>query len=283
MSNIFKSDNQVTSRVASYSILVIDSADRSPSQPLNNFNVAQGIILASGYPTRIGLTTIYYPCATPNVNQVNNTISITNGTTIYTATVPEGFYNNAELATAIATALNSVGYSGTFTVTSDAKTFYYVVTNSTTAFAFIKTPNKTKDLLLMSGLQTNTTQALTQNGTYNSLLYTNFIDIRSNQLTRFQKILDSASDNFSDHIIERIFIEFGVTSRTSMQSLNTAQFWTRPFTIAYELVNVKWMQYLPQGEFVANTDFYLTDDQGEPIYNPVGAPNFQMKYLLSET
>lgn len=279
--------NVVTTRQASYSYVCFDSNDRGTGQPLNNFTLSQGKIIAAGYPTRIVPVSLQFPWSIPNVNIMNNTISITNGTTIYTATIAEDFYTNAEFAVVLASALNSLSYpgGGTFSVSINPKTFYYTVSlTASQTFAFINTPGKSKDLLQMSGFSLNTTQALTQVGAYNNLQYTTYFDIRSNSLTQFQKITDTSSDSISDHIVMRVYINGGYgAGRTSATDLNTKEWWCRPGSVFYEPINPKYMIYIPEGQFISNTDFYVSDDNGNSLYFPTGSPPWQINFLISET
>lgn len=275
-------DKAQTIRFPATALLAIDSTDRQDGDSLNNFIVQPGKILTPGYFTRIALTTFQMEWAIPNVNQQNNTLLVTDGVTTVELTITEGFYTISELGTALQTALNTWGLGGTFTVTVAPKTQYYVVTNDTIPFAFQLTDPflqwGEKSLLPMMGLQLNTSLSLTQNGTYNNLMYTTYFDIRSTKLTAFQKVKDSSSDLKSTDLIIRIFIDFG----QGTQRTDTTMWWTRPGSIAFDVTNPKWIRYVHTGQFLSDLDFQVLDDFANPLYFPEGHPGYNMIFEASE-
>jgi len=272
-------EQAVTVKPITSAILVLDSFDRGTGQPVNNFTLQPGAILSSGYFSRIVPVVLHFPYAIPNVNPKNNTLTISNGATNTIITIPEGFYTIAELATQLQTSLNASGFGGVFAVSVDVKTLYYTVTNTLIPFKIINTPGKSNDLVYMAGFETNNTLSLTQVGTYNNLQYTTFIDIRSNKLTKFQKVSDVSSNLTATTLLYRVYISWQTLNIRN----NDNMFWTRTATIAFETTNPKHIRWIPSGEFLSDVDISLYDDNEELLYIPAGHPDFQISLYLSET
>jgi hypothetical protein len=268
----------VTTRVQSEAFILLDSADRPDGQPLNNFQLAVGRIISPGYFTRLALVTLDFQLAIPNVNPMNNTLVLSNGLSNVTITVPVGFYNTAEMESQLNTSLNTWGLGGTFTVTRDAKTLYFIITNSTTPFKIVPGSPGT-DLSAMLGLDINTTLALTQNGGYNNMMYTRYIDITSKCLTAFQKVQDTGSDFGSTNIIIRAYI----SGPNGIPRTDANMGWTRTTFLSFDLVNPKWMNWVNSGQMISNIDFQLYDENSRLLYLPPGYPDFTMNFLVSET
>jgi len=82
----------------------------------------------------IGLLSVIMPNTFYNINDFNNTISVTEGSNTVSIVLSNGVYNIASLLTTLSTALtNNLTLTGTFTCTLDAIT-QKVVISSTVAF-----------------------------------------------------------------------------------------------------------------------------------------------------
>jgi hypothetical protein len=273
-----KGYDTVTTRIQSEAYVLLDSADRPKGQPLNNFQLAVGRIMSPGYFTRLALVVVQFPLAIPNVNPMNNTLVLSNGTSNVTITFLEGFYNTADMETQLNTSLNTWGLGGTFTVTRDPKTLYFIITNSTTPFKIVPGPPGA-DLSEMLGLDINTTLALTQNGGYNNMMYTRYIDITSSCLTAFQKVQDTGSDFGSTKIIHRLIWD----TTNGIPRADSNMGWTRTTFESFALQNPKWMNWVNSGQMISNIDIQLLDEIGRPLYIPAGHPDFTLNFKVSET
>lgn len=116
--------------------LYISSNDRQTSDPIDNINVTihEGVKLND--VRKIEVREAIIPITVYNVTTgVNDGFTVTDSTTTqYVITIAEGSYSTASMAQTLALYLNYVS-SDTFTVSYDAKTFKYVIKNTTGAFA----------------------------------------------------------------------------------------------------------------------------------------------------
>lgn len=77
---------------------------------------------------------LIFPNSIYNLNSNNNTIYVYQSATQYSASITAGVYTVSNLAAAVATALNSMGASGTFSCSISSTTYKMTISNDTTAF-----------------------------------------------------------------------------------------------------------------------------------------------------
>lgn len=257
--------------------------------------------LLTGYLTRLALTEMNINWATPNVNQRNNTLTMavqsSSGVRYGRLTIPEGFYKPTELATAIMAQFISV--FGTFlnytapgnplfvsfsTVTSsftleaqsssgpgswDNFTFSilpgikYMANPPTIPTAL---PAVQDDLTEMMGLtptsETVGTTELIVNGGFATMMYTPYIDVVSNLLTKNQNVADgdSAKIYTSSKLARIYFSNESIEARTEDNIPGV-----RPFVCRREFVTPKQIQW-DNTENVDAIDIQVLDHKGRPIY-----------------
>lgn len=186
--------------------------------------------LMFGYMTRIELTEINFQWNIPNVNEYNNTLTFVlydNAGVIgdyFRIEIPKGFYTAPELAIAVRTALNAapevvaagltfnvlVGGADpnagtanttvsitnpTFQISRTAGTGYFRILPYNLSSAVSGLPALQDDLANMMGLTPYFSPSLSAyysaiSGSYSSMLYTPYVDIVSNLLTKNQNVRD---------------------------------------------------------------------------------------------
>jgi hypothetical protein len=110
-------------------------------------------------------------------------------------------------------------------------------------------------------------------------LYTPYIDILSNNLTKFQKIKDTdTAPSKRTSMISRVYLSgVGNPQLTSAAGLGT-----QPFIMTADLNTPKTIRWSPD-ETVFNLDFTVNDFYGDPIYWDANFPTeFQMTLLCAE-
>ena len=121
-----------------------------------------------------------------NVNDNNNKIYFTEGSTERTATLTNGYYDMNELKTEIQTAINNVA-SVTFTVSIDTKTNKYTITRPSGNFYFTfgtNTTNSAKKLLGMNQSDGNASSSHTSDKPVDLNTYPNiFVRIQEDNNT----------------------------------------------------------------------------------------------------
>ena len=113
-----------------------------------------------------------------------------------------------------------------------------------------------------------------------NFLYTSYIDITSNALTKFQKIKDTDTATLKrSSIISRVYLS-GVGNPQSTSS--EYGLGCQPFFLTADLNTPKVVRWSPD-ETVFNLDFSLYDQYGDPIYWDGRYPTeFQMTLLCAE-
>lgn len=193
--------------------------------------------LLAGYLTRIELTEINFQWYIPNVNETNNTLTLALYTALGAVqeyvrlTIPRGFYTAAELARAVKTALNASAGGGALamtynvliggldpntgtantTQTCSSAEFLITRTGGTGFFRIVPfnlsssvsgLPVLADDLTNMMGLTPSNAAGLSAyyssiQSSYASMLYTPYIDIVSNLLTKNQNVQDGDTAKFT--------------------------------------------------------------------------------------
>lgn len=258
-----------------FSRFTFDARDRNirVRQPVNNFILDN--LKVNGTFTKIGLDYMSLFLDMPNINPNNHNISVVVGSTQYDLVLADGYYNIATMKTALLALLNTIA-GQSWNITTDPITNRFTVTNAT-SFYFVASYGGF-DFREMLGIDIANpmTPAVTQEFFYPpTMLYTQYIDIVSNTLNKFVKVRDSSSDGSTRNLIARV-----ATSFLTQQPINdTTIYWDKPFTVAYEVVNMAWLRY-SRDEYINTLDISLLDDKGLPLQARI--PHFLFSFLLTE-
>jgi hypothetical protein len=202
-------------------------------------------------------------------------------------TVPPGFYTGTELATAINVASTAAGAANvpaivagdipqcTYSLTNNLFTFTsppapsaprFAVWNFTSPSTFPSQQNLVtqiyKDLLSIMGYYTDQNPDVSPGNPFVSgsapLTFTQYIDICSPQLCKFQYFRDGSTTNLSrrSDVICRLFI----SNNISIQEANGQ----RPFVINRQYYNERVMRWSADNS-VGTLDIQLYDDVGQPL------------------
>ena len=278
--------------------IVLNSRDRSSGSynsctfNARNQNIIQGQIHS------IAVSEINFPYDIPNIQAGYNTFTLTPavGFSTLTVTVPPGFYTGAELETAINDAITAAGLAASPPIaTGNLPTVSFLTTANLFDFnaAASDTPNSVwaisspvtlpwngtgtvgagqvgKDILSIMGFESS------QNGTNivdsdpvqgNSvfsaasaapLLFTQYIDVCSAQLCKFQRFRDGSTTNLArrSDVICRLYIANNVATQEDEG--------TRPFIINRQFLNARVMKWTADNS-VGTIDIQLYDDVGQPL------------------
>jgi len=304
-----KPPKTVVTRPSSTAILGVDSDDRFNSsqtsaqnaiQKYNDFTINKNQNLMQGAFNRIQLTDIRFPWAIPNINARNNKmIILPNSTDIIEDSVvveiPEGYYTGAQLAAKVeqqiiadcsGVAADIVYLIVTYNARGEGE-FEFSMTGGTGPFSleileYTESPQQAADtgfwvssnqLMKTMGLDelTGTTDLYTLPiiGGNASLLYTDFVDIVSEQLTNFQKVKDITTNNTVPRqaLIERLYITNEISQNDPANVPGTY-----PFTIMRQIRNPKSIRW--SGEHsIGQIDIKLYDMFGQPLYQPTQQVN----------
>jgi len=220
---------------------------------------------------RIGLDYAYFVYDCPNVNPINQRFTITlAGPTVGVVTVPTGYYaTRAALATAMQTAIQSLGGGfAAFTVTVDATTQQFLITNAAT---FSITATEPNTLIFGTFHGTRNATAVGPNFVYRTkvsqLIYTRYIDVLSNAITKYQKG-DQTTSRRAANLVERLY-----TISTS------APVSAMPAPIQFENDNVKMIKYIPDSD-IGLVDIELKDEFGNILYYDETLMNFEISLVF---
>lgn len=283
------SEAVITTRNFASSYLLIDSQDRylidrttntylvNPAINPNNILINNQKTLGMGAIKRIALTELSFPFTTPNVNETNNTLWIEGELgDIYYCGVPENFYTQSELATALEDALNNnlIDYQtgqagdpfGTWSVSVTPKNTFTITTTGTVSFQIINNPNINKQSL-MQVMGFNVLENISQIATsytsgYAPMYYTRYVDIVSNTLTKFQNIKDAQTQQYYSDQVYRLYIDNPL----------------EPSIINKVISNPKFIEW-NENQFITSIDIRLLDQWGQPFYIP--KPNWNINYFLT--
>jgi hypothetical protein len=215
---------------------------------------------------RFGLESAFYNWPIPNVNTRNNIITFFSSfsSTTHTVTLTEGFYQTlTALSTEMQTQLNSVaGASGlTFTLSIPAN-LGYVLDMTTVGGSFYFTDTckfitKGLHLLHMPSGVTKLTNSLRTGQA--DLQYTRWFDIVSFQLDQYNKNPFTSSRNGEQNIVARIY-------------MGTAQTpWIPDYGYRdYLQNNIRYVNF-NRDQSLANIDFKVYDEFGDPLYVPTNS------------
>jgi hypothetical protein len=273
--------------------LVLNSRDRTGGNDYNallfnaeNQNIIQGDI------HHITVSEVNFPYDIPNIQEGSNIFTMQNlqGATLITIFVqpPNGFYTGSELATAInaaATAYavtisfapsnlplcsyNSTNNQFTFTSpTAPAGGAGFNTWNLISPYTFPITqpiaPTLGKDILSLMGYPFVGTNTITATAPLVSgsapLIFTQYIDICSPQLCKFQYLRDGSTTNLArrSDVICRLY----VSNNIALYQNNPEG--VRPFIINRQFFNARIMKWTADNS-VGTVDINLYDDCGQPL------------------
>lgn len=304
-------EDTVTMRNPQSALLLIDSQDRykltvegvydqNPELNPNSIYINHQKLNGFGEIKRAGVTDVYFPWRTPNINIRNNTfglgLELTPGVfTTYFITVPEGFYKPSELATAMQTIMNSVvGFQifpatapptylpagGGWFVSTSPITNAFTITNATITFsqptaAYISSAQSSIDQVINFNAPEEANAVNTFTGGIPSMAYTQYIDFVSTNLTKHQRLKDNLTQFNYTNIIYRLYLSSG-TYQTALT--DDTYFGSRPADI-YRQVPVPKFMLWNKNEMISAIDVKLYDDAGELLYIP--QENWDASYLIT--
>lgn len=272
------------------------------SNPKNPFDlqIYSQSQLVTGRCRRLKLKELNMTYNVPNVNPRNNVLFIQMSSTddIFQIDLNPGFYLPEDLATALELLMNNgsgaggtvtpdtpVGGITTWSVTwnSDSNTFTISDGNGASdAFRVLPklgqpipswsvTPAEPRSSTLaeMMGFNNcgNGYAIETLTSSYATMLYTTYIDVVSNWMTKNQYIVDrSTNQKTGNSILARLYIAPERYYSTS----NTTIIGTRPFALYKEWSNPKEINW-DEKEPIASINIQLQDDKGNILYAPDSA------------
>jgi len=329
----------ITQRPTSTALFCISSADRYKTQEESRndsmspyrFTITKNESLLNGFFTRMALTEIRFPWTLPNISRqtFTNQIGLSVGadtdvidilTTNETTPVnlDDLWLSPAELAAAITAKWNFLYPTNTITMSvTDALQFELVAnTAATDVYVFPLEqvygtpflPANTYQLFdMMNWTNANVTPELVQfSGVGYNLLWTNYVDIVSNNLTYNQSLKDSSTSQSQRDIIYRVYLTDGtqpfnypynpVTNNTTnavgvaVQYAGVLPQGSRPFMIYRQFASpkeIRWSKNQPIGQCT----FEVYDDKGRALadlfpptsnYTNSQSANWDMTMLVSE-
>jgi len=295
-----KEEKSLTSRKAQSALLLLDSRDRYnikddvyeqllETSP-NSFLINPQRTLGAGLIKRIAVTEFSFPWSTPNVNERNNTLIITDipSGTEYYITVQEGFYTPSELADEIKAQM-TIGWKNVNTGVADPtynapwdcytspKTNRFTITSSLAGTLWkVKPASGLSGLMNITGYIANKDATDTFiSGGIPSMSYTSYIDVCSKALTKYQNLKDTLTQlNYSD-IICRIYLGNNINGPTT----DTTYFGSRPcLNLSNQIVNPKYILW-NENEMLTTIDIQLYDERGELLYIP--KDNWDLDFFLT--
>lgn len=279
---------------------------RTDKQPEYSFSLYKGQSVLNGFIKRLALTEINMEWNVPNVNTYNNNFGIVvvgadlSGVSEYevVVSVPTGFYTPLELTTYLQTTINSTltsagvidpGKVADVKISIDPKTLYLTIAGKGTAVngatltlkvpTTLGTPNLNKTTMYeMLGLRNIVDTFAIVNlfpnpfwvGNYASFLYTRYIDITSENLTKKQEVKDSSTqppEVGANNLLARVYVgNSGLSeSRFDVSGVGCNIVGTRPFQLYKQYTTPKYI-YWDSREFINLIDIKVYDDAGRPLY-----------------
>ena len=287
-------------------------------QPCNDFKIISGGALIYGYIKKIQIsqTQLFYNIPTVNINNGSLTLICPDIPYAAALQIPTGFYTPEELAAQMELLITQVNfgpfrpgftvvyspYTGFVFSTNTPSTFYFldpIIFVPTLPLAIINSFLRTYRLI---GMDTNNCGPATNvpivspkakvtqvSNTVPQMLYTSYIDIISETLTKYQKVKDcDSSAQKQASIISRIYLAGTGPPQPVAGDGNVYPIGSRPFAIVQDMNYCKTVRW-SKDEAVNSLDFQLKDQYGELIFqssplisNDVYYTEFQMTLLCIE-
>jgi hypothetical protein len=281
---------------------------RPPPYQSTTYN-ALGQNIIQGQVEKVSLNEVNFPYDIPNVQAGFNTFTILsaaypNGEMVIT--IPPGFYDGTQLATAINAEIASA-FPTAIVPVSDLPAVFFDATNLLFSFEAPQTPTLPpagdcllsssftysvglvagfiqygRDLLSIMGFKNyqgfqlpgRFTTAVSLTSTAAPLTFTSYIDICSPELCQFQELKTGNTTNFSRRtdIICRLYVSNNI-------SVNDAGY--APFIINRQFTNERMMRWTADNS-IGNMTIQLYDDLGQPlVYTWLPRP-FQITFNVYE-
>jgi hypothetical protein len=291
--------------------LVISSRDRFSGtyqnpvkQPYNNFTIQKGFPIQQGQIMSVKVAEINFPYVIPNVNDYNNLCVVLINGVAGIITVPTGFYTGTTLATAINARANILfpGHAPVLTYNADGTYAWVASAGDNIALyplfqfdadpltSYLTQPVTRDCLLTVMGFnfayQDYTTASDGKISGFAPLLYTQYIDITSDNMTQFQDLPDASTGTpNTSHVICRLYIANETSTTIQDASGNPLLPGTFPFNIHRQFKNPKIMKWNSQNS-IDRINIRLYDDQGRlvrlPTSGTTGYPDFQITLQSAE-
>ena len=203
---------------------------------------------------KVGCASYKFISKIQNINDYNHTGVIDTGSQSYDVTIPNGQYNETQLALAVQTELNTLGL-GVFSVVYDVATGKFNIVAPIAVF-FEKNPiTGYRDFFDMMGLQKDTVAPSinTSSVFLVNLVYTDCVYIVSNELNKSRDKREFNSNYATDHIV-CIYLD----SSGSVSS---------------RIENIKYIDIAPLGALDI-IDIQVLDEEGRPLESQ------QFKYIM---
>ena len=302
-----------TIRQPAYTALMVDSMDRYPQgfpdsidhvTSSSQWQLNANNYALNGYFTRVALTQVQFVWSLPTIIAgYNDSLSFTNASGSYSATIPQGFYSCSMLSNAIAGAVNAAAGSTLLTSSTvgDGGNLIFTTASSNFLFDAPHTYGTSAEgrFFQTSGILPNYPMTPNSSGTIYtltnappSLLPTRYIDITSKYLTKFQRVKDTTTliVNNSQNILARVYafasggsIAYPFPPSSADASGNIIWTAPRPFVINQEFTNAKQLHWNPE-EAISNFDITLYDEYGSLVpWTPQIGSEYQFTLLCSET
>lgn len=245
----------------SQAYLIVNSNDRNKDlypDPANYKVIGDRFSFAGREISFIKATEFSMNYDIPNICNRNNVMVVDDGATSYPLSVPQGYYDEAALASILQTQLIGAIGGGQSVLWSTVQQRFSIQT--TIPIKFTQYPLQKKDLSDVMGFAKNG-PLLTSNVSGSSdLVYTRNMYLKSNDLHKYKNINDqSTSQNLIDILMTIPVYQPGADL-------------TKPQTISYEASWPKNISY-DNANSITAFDMQLLDDQGETLYNPDGVSN----------
>ena len=319
----------ITMRPSSTALLTIDSEDRykdyiqaraAPTSPYN-FAIQKPENMMAGFFTRLAVTEVNFPWTIPNINvktrQITVGLSVSAGPiSLFTVTLPRGFYKPSQLAAALQTTIAALdGSLAGFTMTYGSfagftgaePVFQYNTNNAAVQIQFLPLPynttaypfsSDTKQLFDLLGFNAdNSVLEQTTYGAYTLCQPIRYVDIVCNQLTSVATVKDQTSQPVVRDMLCRIYLGDGGGTGQSTTQPSDASFCPpgcAPFTIYRNFTFPKQIQWIPNQNIPGFLQFQLYDDAGALLDTSLELPtlpvnlynflntNWSMTMLITE-
>jgi hypothetical protein len=260
-------------------------------QQCNNFSIQSPGALIYGYIKKIQVsqTQLQYniPTVVPGKNDYFELGTEGSDLDFYLITIPFGYYTPEELAAVLQIRIiqSEPTLFAAFTVTYNALTGFTFNTNVDGLLIYFVSPAIVVDFVTSAetALKLRTYRLLgmdisnSNTGTYDAFekqvsantpnfLYTPYIDICSQTLTKYQKIKDTdSSPSKLTSIISRIYLSGTGQPQVASGDLNVFPLGSRPFTVTQDCNTPKVIRW-SRDEAVNSLDFQLYDQYGDLIF-----------------
>ena len=272
--------------------------------PATEFTINRGNYILQGYFNRLAISQIQFFWNIPNITVFNNFMSVKIAGTDLSGSIFTGNYSGPQLAQSLqALITNHPSYnpawvfevvyndlSGTIVGPADkAKFNFSVAAPYTMSFNYANIPGiaSIRALGLYNTLQLNgqidkpATQFITSG--YTTMLYTRYVDICSDKLTKFQRVKDTTTEvsQTPPNVIARIY---AVPPNVAQNPAQPGQLFSEPWVMTIDYNTPKYIRWSPE-EALNQIDFRVFDEFGNPLYwdNENSNWEFMMTILASES